>query len=184
MPAPPLGQSTGPITGGPCVSGAPGATAFRVHWYNSGGRATVSYDEHGLPDKMRWKVGVFGYGPGFNPTYTDTGLGPGGLQLDGSDFIDVEMSTQGVGSVMRATLSIYGRSFSTGSSGSFNWQTFVDVGATPRDLVSNATPYRWYGGDATTAIDAGNKGILLRIKAGPSSGALIVNKLELCIVGS
>src|SRR5688500_162990 len=48
----------GPITGGPCLSGQAGATAFRVRWVNGGGRATVQYETHGLPDKSRWKASV------------------------------------------------------------------------------------------------------------------------------
>jgi hypothetical protein len=33
----------------------------------------------------------------------------------------------------------------------------------------------------TTEIDAGDAGVLLRIKAGPSSGSLVVNRIELCM---
>ena len=36
-------------------------------------------------------------------------------------------------------------------------------------------------GDATSAIPADDNRILIRVKAGPSSGALVVNRLELCI---
>ena len=32
----------GIISGGPCFGSPMGATAFRVHWYGSGGRATVA----------------------------------------------------------------------------------------------------------------------------------------------
>jgi hypothetical protein len=33
----------------------------------------------------------------------------------------------------------------------------------------------------TTEISPGDDGVLLRIKAGPSSGALVVNRIELCM---
>ncbi len=181
---PPDLSPTGPITGGPCVSGASGATAFLVHWTDSGGRATVSYDSHGLPDKTRWKVGVYGYSIGFTPKFVDPFLGSGGLQLDSSSFIDVELSTVGVPRITSASLSIWGRSYSTGSSGSFNWMTFTGSGATPLNYVSNVAPYRWYSGDVTTAIAPSDRGILLRIKAGGSSNSLVVNRLELCISAS
>lgn len=36
----------------------------------------------------------------------------------------------------------------------------------------------------TTEISAGNNGVLLRIKAGPSSGALIVNRIEICMTAT
>lgn len=181
---PPDLTPTGPITGGPCMSGASGATAFRVHWTNSGGRATVNYDVHGLPDTTRWKVGVYGMGIGFTPQFVDPFLGSGGLQLDSSDFIDVELSTVGVSRITSASLSIFGRSYSTGSSGSFNWMTFTGSGSTPLNYVSNVAPYRWYSGDATAAIAPSDRGILLRIKAGGGSNSLVVNRLELCINSS
>lgn len=174
-------MTTGSITGGPCMSGARGATAFRVRWTDGGGRATVSYEVHGLPDKTRWKVGAFGYGTGYTPQFVDPFLGSGGLQLDGSSFIDVELSTSGVHRVNSVNLSVFGRSYSTGSSGSFNWMTFTDYGTTATNYVSNVAPYRWYSGDATSAIPADDNRILIRVKAGPSSGALVVNRLELCI---
>lgn len=178
---PPDLTPSGPISGGPCSSGASGATAFRVRWTDGGGRATVSYDVHGLPDKSRWKVGAYGYSIGFTPKFVDPFLGSGGLQLDSSSFIDVELSTVGFSSIASASLSILGRSYSTGSSGSFNWMTFTGSGATPLNHVSNVAPYRWYTGDVTAAIAPSDRGILLRIKAAGSSNSLVVNSLELCI---
>lgn len=182
--AAPPDMTGGTITGGPCMSGASGATAFRVRWTNSGGHATVNYEVHGLPDTTRWKVGVYGYSIGFMPQFVDPFLGSGGLQLDGSDFIDVELSTVGVRSITNVTLAVFGRSYSTGSSGSFNWMTFTGAGSTATNYVSNVAPYRWYPADATADIDPGDGRILLRIKAGGSSGSLVVNRLELCIDAS
>ena len=177
-------MTAGSITGGPCSSGASGATAFRVRWTDSGGRATVNYEVHGLPDKSRWKVSVYGTGIGFTPQFVDPFLGSGGVQLDGSSFIDVELSTAGVHRMTSATLAVLGRSYSTGSSGSFNWMTFTDFGTTATNYVSNAAPYRWYPADATAAIPPDDGRMLIRIKAGGSSGALVVNRLELCIDAS
>lgn len=174
----------GIISGGPCFGSPMGATAFRVHWYGSGGRATVAYDVHGLPDKSRGKVGVYGFGPGFTPQWVDTGLGPGGLELNSSDFIDIELSTAGLSRISNVTIALFGRSYATGSSGSFTWQTLAGIDGTATNSISNATPYAWYPGDATASIRPGDAGLLIRIKAGPSSNSLSVNKLEICMLAS
>lgn len=177
-------MASGLITGGPCLGSAVGATAFRVSWYDSGGRATVRYDVHGLPDKSRWKIIVAGRSIPYTPQWVDPFLGPGGLGLDSSNFIDVELSTAGLSSISNVTISIFGRSYSTGSSGSFNWQTLRGIGSTPLNSVSNVTPYRWYPGDATTEVRAGEAGLLIRIKAGGGSNSLVVNRLEICMVAT
>ncbi len=171
----------GPITGGPCMSGAPGATAFRIGFDDGAGVATVNYIVDGLPDKTRWKAGAYGYQIGFMPAFVDMFLGKGGLQLDDSDFVDIELSTVGLNNIQSATLSLFGRSYDVQANGSFNWQTFVDTGATPPDLVSNVAPYHWDSGDATSAFAPGDNGALLRIKPGPSSDSLVVNMIELCM---
>lgn len=169
------------ITGGPCLSGMPGAAAYRIRWINGGGTAIVQYEVNGLPDHSRDHAGAYGYNIGFTPQFVDIPLGGGGLLLNGSSFVDIELTTAGLSSITNATLSLYGRSYSTGSSGSFTWQTFEDIGQTAPSSMSNAAPYRWYSGDMTTAISAGNPGVLLRIKAGPSSGSLAVARIELCM---
>ena len=178
--------ATGVISGGPCMSGAPGATAYRIRWAGNGANSTAYpvYEVSGLPDHSRDHAGAFGYQIGFTPTFTDIFLGVGGLQLDGSDFIDLELSTVGVSQISKATLSVFGRSFNTTASGSFHWQTFEGTGTTATNAVSNSAPYQWYGADMTTEISPGDHGVLVRIKAGPSSGSLIVNRVELCIQGS
>lgn len=180
----PDAMPTGPITGGPCMSGAAGQTAYRVRWAGGGGASSTAYpvyEKNGLPDHSRDHVGAFGYQIGFTPRYEDVFLAQGGLVLDSSDFVDIELSTVGLASVQSITLSIYGRSFNTTTSGSFQWQTFEDVGAAPTNLVSNSAPYQWYSADATGMMSAGNGGVLLRIKAGPSSGVLVVNRIEICM---
>ena len=176
-----MDASGGVITGGPCMSGQAGATAYRIRWANGGGMAYPVYEINGLPDHSRDHTSAYGYVIGFNPQFVDPFLGDGGLQLDSSDFVDIELTTVGLSQITSATLSIYGRSYNTTTSGSFNWQTFVDVGETPTNSVSNAAPYHWYAGDMTSAITTGDHGVLIRIKAGPSSGALVVNRIELCM---
>lgn len=171
----------GIITGGPCSSGAAGATAYRMRWANSGGSATPVYEVHGLPDKTRNHVGAYGYQIGFTASYVDPYLAQGGLQLDGSDFVDIDLSTVGVASISSAKLSLYGRSYNTTASGSFNWQTFEGTGSTATNFVSNVAPYAWYTADMTTEISPGDGGIKIRIKAGPNSGALVVNRIEICV---
>ena len=166
------------------MSGAAGATAYRIRWANGGNTAYPVYEVNGLPDKSRDHTGAFGYQIGFSPSYVDPYLAQGGLQLDGSDFIDIELSTVGLSQIANATLALYGRSYNTTASGSFNWQTFDGTGSTATNLVSNVAPYAWYKADMTTELSPGDNGVLLRIKAGPSSGSLVVNRVELCIQGS
>jgi hypothetical protein len=138
---------------------------------------------NGLPDQTD-HAGAYGYNIGFTPQFVDVPLGGGGLLLNGSSFVDIELSTVGLSSITNATLSIYGRSYNTTTGGSFNWQTFDDVGSTPQNSVSNVAPYRWYSGDMTTAISPGDGGVLLRIKSGPSSNSLSVARIEICMTAS
>jgi len=175
---------TGVITGGPCISGAPGATAYRIRWANGGGTAYVVYEVNGLPDSAGDHAGAYGYQIGFTPAFVDTFLGDGGLLLDSSDFVDLELSTAGISQITQASLSILGRSYHTTTSGSFNWQTWDGLGAAPTNLVSNVAPYAWYTADMTTEISPGDDSVRIRIKAGPSSGTLVVNRIELCLVAS
>jgi hypothetical protein len=172
------------ITGGPCLSGTMGQTAYRIRWSNAGGHAQAVYEVNGLPDHSRDHAGAYGYVIGFQSSFVDMFLGSGGLQLDGSDFVDLEITTAGVSHITSATLSIYGRSYNTTASGSFNWQTFVGTGTSPTNSVSNVAPYAWYSADMTTEIAPNDPMTLIRIKAGPSSGALVVNRIELCMRAS
>ncbi|MDQ3335658.1 MAG: hypothetical protein M4D80_10865 [Myxococcota bacterium] len=171
----------GVITGGPCLSGQAGQTAYRMRWAAAGSSAYPVYEVNGLPDKSRDKTGAYGYQIGFTASYVDPFLAQGGLQLNSSSFVDIEISTMGISSIQSAKLAIYGRSFNTTASGSFNWQTFDGTGSTPTNAVSNVAPYAWYAGDMTTEISPGDNGVLLRIKAGPNSGSLVVNRIELCL---
>jgi hypothetical protein len=177
-------MTAGVITGGPCMSGAAGATAYRIRWADGGGTAYPVYEVDGLPDHSRDHAGAFGYQIGFTASYVDPYLAQGGLQLDGSDFVDLEITTGGVNAITSATLAIYGRSYNTTTSGSFNWQTFDGTGAAPTDLVSNVAPYQWYAADMTTELAPNDANTLIRIKSGPDSDALVVNRIELCLVAS
>jgi hypothetical protein len=176
--------TSGVISGGPCLSGAPGATAYRIRWANGGSTTYPVYETNGLPDHSRDHTGAYGYQIGFTPSYVDMFLGAGGLQLDGSDFVDIEITTAGVSHITSATLAIYGRSYNTTTSGSFNWQTFVGTGSSPTNSVSNTAPYVWYSADMTSEIAPNDASTLIRIKAGPSSGSLVVNRIELCMQAS
>jgi hypothetical protein len=169
------------ISGGPCSSGAAGQTAFRIRFTNASGTAQVVYEAFGLPDHSNEHAGAYGYQIGFTPPFVDPFLGAGGLGLDDSDFVDLEMSTGGLATIRSATLAIYGRSYAVSTDGSFNWQTFDGTGATDVDFVSNVPPYRWYRANVLGELGAGEAHVLIRIKAGPSSDSLVVNRIELCV---
>ncbi|HUQ01790.1 MAG TPA: hypothetical protein VM261_04805 [Kofleriaceae bacterium] len=182
--APMIDAPSGPITGGPCLSGAPGQTAYRVRWANGGGSAYVQYEVHAMPDTSRFRAGAYGYQIGFTPQYVDTALAQGGLLLNSSDFVDIELSTVGISSITSAHLALYGRSYSVSTSGSFDWQTFDGLGQTASNVMANSTPYAWDSGDMSSDISPGDDGVRIRIKAGPSSGSLVVNRIEICLQAS
>lgn len=172
--------------GGHCISGASGTHAVRFEWAGSGPGSTayVRYEENQLPDTSRWHVGAYSMSIGYTPRYGDTFLGDGGLELEGTAFIDVELSTAGLSTIRDVTIAIRGRSFNTTASGSFTWQTFDGSGAAPSGSVHNSAPYEWYGADATSAFRAGDDGVLLRIRPGPPSSSLVVNRVEICFDAS
>jgi hypothetical protein len=165
-----------------CVSGATGTRAVRFRWNGSGAGSTayVQYLANGLPDTSRWHVSANSMSFGYTPVFDDIFLGAGGLDLEGTAFMDVQISTAGLASISNVTIAIFGRSFNTTTNGSFSWRTFTGTGAAPTDLVSNVAPYQWYLADATTEFVTGDSGVLLRIYPGPSSNALIVNTVEIC----
>lgn len=172
---------TGVPLGG-CVSGAVGTYVARFRWTGSGSgsRASVSYEANTLPDHARWRVTANSRSIGYTPVYSDTFLAGGGLDLSGTTFIDVELSTAGIASLSNVTIAIFGRSFNTTASGSFAWQTFDGTGAAPAGLIANSAPYEWYRADATRAFAPGNGSVLLRITPGPPSGSIIVSRVEVC----
>jgi hypothetical protein len=167
---------------GVCSSGATGTRVVRFRWTGSGTGSTASvvYEANTLADTSRWHVSAASSSIGFSPVFVDTALAQGGLDLEGTVFMDVEISTAGLSAIDRTTIAIYGRSYNTTTSGSFNWQTFNGTGAAPTNLVSNVAPYRWYQADATAAFRPGEATALVRLRAGPSSNALAVNRVEFC----
>jgi hypothetical protein len=167
---------------GNCVSGATGNHALRFRWdgNGSGSTAYVVYELNNLPDTSTWKVGAYSQNIGYTPVFSDIFLAQGGLELSGTVFIDVDLSTAGLSSITHVTLSVYGRSYNTTTSGSFTWQTFQGTGQSPSGGVSNSAPYKWYSADATSAFTPGNAAVKLRIKPGGPSNALVVNRVELC----
>ncbi len=167
---------------GDCISGATGTHAVRFSWQGNGPNSTawVDYETNELPDTSRWHVGAYSQSFSYSPVYTDTFLAEGGLELSGTVFIDVELSTDGLGPLNKVTIAVYGRSFNTTSPGSFSWQTFSGSGATPSGFVHNSAPYEWYRAEATAALPAGDDGILLRLEAGPPSNSLVVHSVEIC----
>jgi hypothetical protein len=167
----------GPITGGPCISGAKGATAIRIKWLGSGSSAYPSYEVSGVPGV---KVGAYSSTSPFSykPVYGDPFLGEGGLVMDTGVFVDLDFSLTGISSVKSATLTLYGRSYATSSNGSFDWNTFDGAGSS--GSISNVAPYHWDGTSVLSGVPAG-KVHKLRIKPGPPSGSLVVNRIELCI---
>ncbi|MCB9592009.1 MAG: hypothetical protein H6719_04690 [Sandaracinaceae bacterium] len=175
-------RDAGPPPGATCLSGGTGTHVLRFRWAGSLGDpvAYVVYEANTLPDTTRWHVSAASRSIGYRPVFADPFLGEGGLDLSGTVFIDVELSTSGLSRVRNATLAIYGRSFNTTTSGSFEWMSFSGSGASPYAGVSNAAPYAWYGASATSALPAGDSGTLLRIEAGPPSNALVVNRVEIC----
>ncbi len=180
------GQDSGPVFPGGCTSGATGNYAARFRWAGNGpsSRAYVQYDVNNFLDNARWRAGAYSRsGVGYNPVFTDTFLGVGGLEMGSTVFMDVELSTARLSTIRRVTLAVFGRSFNTTAGGSFSWMTFDGSGATPTGSVSNVAPYRWYLADATAAFRPGNAGVLLRISPGGPSGTLIVSRVEVCIDG-
>ncbi|MDQ3033275.1 MAG: hypothetical protein M3Y87_12725, partial [Myxococcota bacterium] len=168
--------------GGDCISGAVGTHAVRFRWDGSGAGSTayVRYERNQLPDTSRWRVTAASASIGYRPVFDDVFLGEGGLDLGGTVFIDVELSTAGLTAIDGITIAVYGRSFNTTASGSFTWQTFEGTGASAPSSLANSAPYRWYPADMTAAISAGNGSILLRLRAGPASNRIVVNRVELC----
>ena len=146
----------------------------------AGSTAYVRYDLNDLPDSSRWHVSAASRSFSYTPVFDDPFLGDGGLDLSGTVFMDVELSTVGLSSIRNVTIAIRGRSFNTTASGSFHWMTFSGSGAAPTNLVANSAPYEWYGADATSAFVTGDGGALLRIMPGPSSNSLVVASVEIC----
>lgn len=60
---------------------------------DSGSTAYVVYEKNGLPDHSRDHAAAYGYQIGYTPSFEDVFLAQGGLRLDGSNFVDIELTT-------------------------------------------------------------------------------------------
>jgi len=172
-------SSSGALTGGPCRSGATGRTAWRFGY--SSGSTSSTLLEYGMPDRSNWEAN-----PVYATSFVDAGNG-GGLELGSGNWILIRYSVVGVTSITRATLSIYGRSYATAASGSFEgWTPLHGTSIGAQNSVSNAWPYRWYSVDFTGRVLPGDAPGLtgIRLYARGGSNSLVINQVELCIEGS
>jgi hypothetical protein len=162
----------------PCTRG-PGFVAWRFHY--EAGSTSARRDIYSLPDDTNWTAV-----PAYATSVVDLANG-GGLNIASGNWILIRYSVRGLSTINSATLSMFGRSYSTGSSGSFiGWSPIYGDAIGPVNSVSNAWPYRWTSIDFTGYVkpmdDPGLTGI--RFKAGPNSGNLVINTVELCIDGA
>ncbi len=161
----------------PCTRGA-GWTAFRFHYMGS---TSASIDTIGLPDRSNFQaVAVY-------PTTFDDALHGGGINIASGNYILIRFSLDGLTRISGATLSVYGRSYNTTTSGSFRAKSPIHGEiSSPTNSVSNAWPYAWtavdYLGNVAVGDDKGLTGI--QLFAGPSSSNLIINTVELCLDAS
>jgi hypothetical protein len=103
------------------------------------------------------------------------------------NWILIRFSVVGLTQIKSATLSMFGRSYNTTTSGSFEaWSPIYGSIFAPQNSISNAWPYQWKSVDYTANVKVGDTPGLtgIRFKAGPSSNDLIINTVELCIDGS
>jgi hypothetical protein len=167
-----------PLLGPPCTHG-PGWIAWKFH-YN--GSTSAITDVYALPDSSNWQA---------VPAYPNSAswadaLHGGGINIASGNWILIRYSVVGLTQIKKATLSMYGRSYSTGSSGSFNaWSPIYGDAPSPTNSVSNAWPYAWTTIDFAGVQVGDQPGLTgIRFYAGPSSSNLIINTVELCIDGS
>ncbi|HEX7604197.1 MAG TPA: hypothetical protein VF316_21410 [Polyangiaceae bacterium] len=168
-----------PLLGPPCTHGA-GWIAWKFH-YN--GSTSASTDVYSLPDSSNWEA-VPAYP---NSTSWADALHGGGIDMASGNWILIRFSLVGLTQIKSATLSMYGRSYDTTTSGSFEaWSPIYGSIFAPQNSISNAWPYQWKSVDYTANVNVGDTPGLtgIRFKAGPSSNDLIINTVELCIDGS
>lgn len=161
----------------PCTNG-PGWVAFRFHY--EPGTTSAFLDELGLPDSSNWEAV-----PAFSTQVTDT-LHGGGIEIASGNWILIRYSLAGLSVINGATFSVYGRSYDTTASGSFDaWSPLYGDAASPTSSVSNAWPYAWTSIDYSTQLAVGDDPGLtgIRLYAGPASDDLVIHTVELCIDG-
>lgn len=158
----------------PCKRGT-GFTAWRFKY---DGSTSSRLEEYGLPDSSNWEAV-----PAYSTSFVDAANG-GGINIASGNWILIRFSLEGLTRINSATLSVYGRSYSTGSSGSYRaWSPIYGDISSPTNSVSNAWPYTWTSVDYTANVRVGDsKGLTgIRLYAGPSSSNLVINTVELCI---
>ena len=163
----------------PCMRGT-GFAAFRFH-YSPGSGTNAIVDAFGLPDNTNWQAV-----PAFATSVVDAGNG-GGINIAGGNWLLIRFSVAGLSRISGATFSIRGRSYSVGSSGSFEaWSPIYGSATTPINSVSNAWPYAWTSVDYTGFVEVGDPPGLtgIRLYARGNSNNLVINTVELCIDGS
>lgn len=167
-----------PLLGPPCTHG-PGWIAWKFH-YN--GSTSAITDVYSLPDKSNWEA---------VPAYPNSAswadaLHGGGINIGSGNWILIRYSVVGLTQIKKATLSMYGRSYNTTTSGSFNaWSPLYGDNPSPTNSVSNAWPYAWTTIDFAGVKVGDSPGLTgIRFYAGPNSSNLIINTVELCIDGS
>jgi hypothetical protein len=163
----------------PCLNG-PGFAAFRFHYDSNSGTNAVM-DAYGLPDH-----GGFQATPVFSTSIVDPGNG-GGVEIASGNWILITYSIQGLTQIQGATFSIFGRSYDTSASGSFQaWSPIYGADNSPTDSVSNAWPYAWTSVNYSDFLHIGDDpGLVgIRVYSGPSSDDLVIHTVELCIDGT
>lgn len=176
---PPLGS----VTGGPCTSGAKGATALRVRYEpGDAGNAVPVVEAFGLADDAGFfDVSTFVGVGGHEPTFAEATLGTGGIALDQTNGVDVKMSLQNLPPIHAVTLALLARSNTPNVSSSFQWSGGHGSGKSPPGSVGATATNVWVQADATRELGAVDFHDVLRITAGPPSNTLIVQRIELCI---
>jgi hypothetical protein len=163
----------------PCK--APGATGFAAFRFKYVGSTSASVEVFGLPDRSNFEAV-----PAYATSFVDV-MNGGGINIAGGNWLLIRYSVVGLSRISGATLSIYGRSYSVSSSGSFEaWSPIYGGKSTPANSFSNAWPYRWSSLDFTGLVAIGDPPGLtgIRLYARPGSSNLVINTVELCIDGS
>jgi hypothetical protein len=169
---------------GVCTSGASGNLALRFQWKEANSKAYVyDYERDDLPGNNQSVSFVRVYSTSslnYTPFFVDDDTGAGGVELTSDNFMDIRLSTEGLTEIRNVSIAILGRSFNYSFNGSFSWQSFIGNGAAPSGSIRNTTPYKWTVVSAPNSLIVGQRQTLLRIRSGPPSNQLVVNKVEIC----
>lgn len=165
------------LLGPPCSHGA-GFVAWKFHYNGSTSKIT---DVYSLPDSSNWDVA-----PAYSTSFVDSIHG-GGIEIGSGNWLLIRFSVAQMSQIKGATLSVYGRSYNTTTSGSFDgWSPIYGDVKSQTNSHSNAWPYQWVSVDYSANVKVGDPPGLtgLRLYSGPNSNDLVINTVELCIDGS